>query len=60
MDLVKDHSDGNHLKFSSFTLKNREHFITALERSFDSSRMKPKDIHVNLQVVVKSLFQSLI
>ena len=48
VDLVKNHSDGNHLKFSSFALKNREHFITALERSFDSSRMKPKDIDVEL------------
>ena len=48
VDLVKSHSDGNQLKFSSFALKKREKFITDLERSFDSSRMKPKDIDVEL------------
>ena len=48
INLLKDHSNGGQLNFSTDTLKDRAGMINKLEKIFESTPMKPEDINVQL------------
>jgi hypothetical protein len=54
IDVIKKHSSGSKLLFSSDTLQNRTPFLYRIERHLNTSQLKPQDILVDLNGGVKA------
>ena len=48
IDLLKRHSFGNKLNFSSLNLSKRDTFMKYLEKTFNTHALRPKDVTVDL------------
>jgi len=47
-NLIKKHSNGNQLKFSSEQLQSRSSFLSNLEKAIKCERLKPMDVDVDI------------